>query len=324
MPYSKILITGASGFIGSRLTQALVARGQSVRIALRQNGFDHLSSEVDRVAVGEVNGSTDWQIALNGINSVIHLAGRAHVLKDDPKTATAKFNQTNVDGTVNLARQCQASGVKHLIFLSSIGVMGTTRSDCLTELSECQPDTAYGRSKLLAERAIVELTQRSQMQHTIIRPPLVYGPKNPGNMERLLKLINRGLPLPLGSVRNQRSFIYVENLVDAIMVCLNHPGALGQTFLVSDSGALSTPDLIRILGTALGKRPHFFPCPPSFLRLIGRLSGRSDMIDRLMGSLAIDSQKFRDMLNWQPPFTTAQGLRATADWYLKTRPLAKV
>jgi nucleoside-diphosphate-sugar epimerase len=319
MPTFNLLVTGGTGFIGRQLIKALVAQQWSVRIALRQTIREDLPMEIDQVVVGEISGSTNWQTALDGIHTVIHLAGRAHVLKDDPNTAAAKFHQINVEGTANLARQCDQFGVKQFIFVSSIGAMGTTCDQRLTELSSCQPDTAYGQSKLLAETAIAELTQRSQMQHTIIRPPLVYGPKNPGNMERLLKLIDRGLPLPLGSVRNQRSFIYVENLVDAIITCLDHPGALGQTFLVSDSEALSTPDLIRILATALGKSPHLFACPPALLRLIGRLSGRSDMINRLIGSLAIDNRKIRNSLGWQPPSTATQGLQATADWYIKNQ-----
>ncbi|MBW4549818.1 MAG: NAD-dependent epimerase/dehydratase family protein [Aphanocapsa sp. GSE-SYN-MK-11-07L] len=319
MSSAQILVTGATGFIGRYLLKGLVVRGLPLRIALRQTVADHLPLGVETAIVGEINGLTNWQSALSGIQSVVHLAGRAHVLNDDPKTAAAKFTQTNVEGTANLVRQCLESEVQRFIFLSSIGAMGTTCKQRLTELSVCQPDTRYGWSKLQAERAIAELTQPSQMQHTIIRPPLVYGPKNPGNMERLLKLIDRGLPLPFGSVRNQRSFIYVENLVDAIIACLDHPNALGQTFLVSDSSALSTPELIRILATGLGKSPVLFPCPPSFLRLLGQLTGRSGMIDRLLGSLAINDQKFRNLLGWQPPYPVTQGLQATADWYRQTQ-----
>ncbi len=320
MPNFNLLVTGGTGFIGRRLVKALVTEGWNVRVSLRQKLFKDYPEGVEPVAVGEINGSTDWQAALQGIHSVIHLAGRAHVLNDDPKTAPAKFDQINTEGTANLADQCDRFGIKHFIFLSSLHAMGTTRSECLTELSDCQPDTAYGQSKLRAERAIAQLTQRSQMQHTIIRPPLVYGPENLGNMERLLKLIDRGLPLPLGSVGNQRSFIYIENLVNAIMACLEHPQALGQTFLVSDGRTLSTPDLIRTLGAGLGKSPRLFPCPPSFLRLLGQLTGRSGMIDRLVGSLAIDDQKFRNSLGWQPLYTVTQGLQATAAWYIKTQP----
>jgi nucleoside-diphosphate-sugar epimerase len=314
----NVLVTGGTGFIGRRLVQVLAAKGWQVRVSVRQASSHDFPVGVEPVSVGEINGSTAWQVALNGIHSVIHLAGRAHVLNDDPKSAPAKFNQINTEGTANLADQCEQFGVKHFIFLSSLHAMGTTRTECLTELSVCQPDSAYGQSKLRAELAIAELTQRSQMQHTIIRPPLVYGPENLGNMERLLKLIDRGLPLPLGSVQNQRSFIYIENLVDAITACLEHPNALNQTFLVSD-GTLSTPDLIRMLGTGLGKSPRLFTCPPSFLRLIGQLTGRSGIIDRLLGSLAINDQKFRNLLGWQPPYTVAQGLQATADWYTKNQ-----
>jgi nucleoside-diphosphate-sugar epimerase len=205
--------------------------------------------------------------------------------------------------------------VKHFIFISSIGAMGTLSEQILTEKSPCHPDSPYGRSKLQAEQALIELCQNSPMTWTILRPTLVYGIGNPGNMERLMKLVKTGFPLPLGSIKNRKSFVYVGNLVDAIITCINHPNAKNQTFIVSDGDDLSTTDLIRRLGKALRKSPLLLPVPAELLRLTTKLLGKADIGDRLLGSLQVDSSKIRQMLDWTPPYTVDQGLQATADWF---------
>jgi nucleoside-diphosphate-sugar epimerase len=193
--------------------------------------------------------------------------------------------------------------------------MATLSPDRLTEETPCHPDTPYGRSKLAAEQALIALTQDSPMTWTILRPTLVYGPGNPGNMGRLLTLINRRLPLPLGAIHNRRSFVYVGNLVDAILQSIEHPNAINQTFLVSDGEDLSTPQLIRRLASCLGHSAPLLPIPPALIQTIGQLTGKTDTVSRLLGSLSVDSSKIRHTLNWQPPYTLDQGLQTTADWF---------
>jgi nucleoside-diphosphate-sugar epimerase len=273
--------------------------------------------------VGNIDGDTSWHHALQGIDTVIHLAARAHILHENTLNSEAEFFQVNTEGTTNLVQQSIQSGVKHFIFISSIGAMASLSNQPLTEKSACQPDTPYGRSKLQAEQALISLASQSTMTWTILRPPLVYGPGNPGNMERLVKLAGLGLPLPFGLVHNRRSFVYVCNFVDAIATCLTHPQAKNQIFLVSDTQDLSTPQLIRKIAHHLGRPCKLFPIPPSLLKLasylgdaLQNLSQRpiplnTSTIERLLGSLVIDSSHIQTTLNWQPPFTLDQGLSKT-------------
>jgi nucleoside-diphosphate-sugar epimerase len=215
-------------------------------------------------------------------------------------------------------KQCLEGGVKHFIFLSSIGAVTTLSDTIINESSECNPDTPYGRSKLKAEMEIKQLCENSTMTYTILRPTLVYGANNPGNMERLLKLVAKGLPLPLGGVNNSRSLVYVGNLVDAIITCINHPNAKNQTFIVSDGEDLSTPELIRGIGKAMNKTPLLLPIPSSLIKIGTKLLGKAEAGDRLLGSLQVDSSKIRETLNWQPPYTVEEGLKITADWFINT------
>jgi len=281
------------------------------------------ASFVAPVTVGEIDRNTTWQKALNGIDQVIHLAAHAHILYEDKPNAEAEFFKVNTEGTANLVKQSIQAGVKNFIFISSIGAMATLSNHPLTETSPCQPDTPYGRSKLQAEQALIKLASQSNMTWTILRPTLVYGSGNPGNMERLIKLINRGLPLPFGSVNNGRSLLYVGNLVDAIATCLTHPNAKNQTFLVSDGQDLSTPELIRKIAYHLERPCHLLPVPPSLLKMAGHLGDTIEQftqrplplnrstIDRLLGSLVVDSSHIRNTLNWEPPYTVDEGLSKT-------------
>jgi nucleoside-diphosphate-sugar epimerase len=227
-----------------------------------------------------------------------------------------EFYRTNSEGTIRLVQQAIVANVKHFIFISSIGAMTTLSNEIINEKSPCTPDTPYGISKLLAEEALINLASNSKMNWTILRPTLVYGPGNPGNMQRLFKLVDRGLPLPLGSVKNQRSLIYVGNLVDIIINCLENPRAVNESFIVSDGENISTPKLIRSISKAIQRPSRLLPVPVSWLRFIGKITGRSSSIDRLLGSLAVDNFKICHRLNWTPPYTLDQGLQATADWYL--------
>jgi nucleoside-diphosphate-sugar epimerase len=319
---NTILITGATGFVASHLLPRLLQDNLQVTAAVR-NDSARLPAGVASITVGNIDGNTDWHSALEGINTVVHLAARAHILQDRATDPEAEFLRVNTEGTVNLVKQSIATGVKRFVFISSIGAMTSSSDRPLTESSPCQPDTPYGRSKLQAEQALVQLASQSHMTWTVLRPPLVYGAGNPGNMERLIKLVQKGLPLPFGAVKNRRSLVYVGNLVDAIASTLNHPQAANQTFLVSDREDFSTPELIQKIATNLNHPCHLLSVPPSWLQLGGKLgdtvqnlskkqlSLNTSTIDRLLGNLAIDSSHIQTTLNWQPPFTVDAGLAQT-------------
>ena len=312
---NNILVTGGTGFIGGHLLPVLHKKNLQITLAVRNDLPEKLNPDYKVFNVGEIEENTDWTEALKEVDTVIHLAARAHQLNDQAINPEAEFLRINCEGTEALVKQAIASGVKHFIFISSIGAMGTLSEQLLTEKSPCHPDSPYGRSKLQAEQALIELCQDSPMTWTILRPTLVYGIGNPGNMERLMKLVKTGFPLPLGSIKNRKSFVYFGNLVDAIITCINHPNAKNQTFIVSDGDDLSTTDLIRRLGKALRKSPLLLPIPAELLRLTTKLLGKADIGDRLLGSLQVDSSKIRQMLDWTPPYTVDQGLQATADWF---------
>lgn len=327
---SNILVTGATGFIGRYLLPVLHQQGWQIRATVRNNFIEDLPFEIENIKVGEIDGNTDWSEAVRGMDAVIHLAARAHVLKEEIDNPEAEFLRVNTEGTANLVKQSIAAGVKHFIFISSIGAMATLSECVLTEKSPCQPDTPYGRSKLQAERALINLAKESEMTWTILRPTLVYGAGNPGNMERLMKLIEKNLPLPFASVKNRRSFIFVGNLVDAIATCFTHPNAANQIFLVNDDRDLSTPELICQIAKEMNRPCNLFPVPPNLLKFLGysgdtlqkltkkSLPFNSATIDRLLGSLFVDISHIKGTLNWQPPFTIERGIEQTLQT-LKTR-----
>ena len=316
-----VLVTGVTGFIASHLLPVLHQQNWQITAAVRNNCRQPLLS-TKTIAIGEIDGNTNWHQALQNINTVVHLAARAHILHEDTFNPAAEFLKVNTAGTANLIKQSIEAGVKHFIFISSIGAMATLSDQILTESFPCLPDNPYGLSKLKAEQALIDLAKNNSMTWTILRPTLVYGPGNPGNMERLMNLVNRGLPLPFASLKNRRSFIFVGNLVDAIAICLTHPQAANQTFLVSDGEDLSTAELIRKLAHHMHKPCRLFPFPPSLLKAAGYLGDRieftqsslpinSTTVERLSGSLFVDSSHIRTTLNWQPPFTLDQGLEQT-------------
>jgi nucleoside-diphosphate-sugar epimerase len=305
----RILVTGASGFIGRHLCSSALQHNFSIRAFLRPTAHP-LPKEIEAIYLDSITTNIPSN-ALDGVDAVIHLAARAHILDDKSADPTIEFYQVNTQGTINLARSAIQAGVEHFIFISSIGAMTTTSTQLLTENSPCQPNTPYGQSKLAAEQKLIELCQGSSMKWTILRPTLVYGAGNPGNMERLMKLVKKNIPLPLGSIHNRRSFIYVGNLVDAILTCITHPTARNQTFLISDGQDLSTPDLIRHLAQAAGQPAILLPIPLPLLSLLGKLTGQSATIERLLGSLAVDSTHIQTTLNWKPPFSLDEGLSAT-------------
>jgi len=318
----SILITGATGFVGSHLILKLIQQNWQISAAIRS--YSHqLPPNVTPVIIDDIDDTTSWYHALKDIDIVIHLAARAHILQDKSTNPEAEFFKVNAEGTANLVKQAIQAGIKHFVFISSIGAMTTLTDQSLTENSPCQPDTPYGRSKLQAEQALINLANQSSMAWTILRPTLVYGPGNPGNMERLIQLVNRGLPLPFASVKNRRSFIFIGNLVDAIATSLTHPKATNQIFVVSDGQDLSTLQLIHKIAYNLGQPCKVLPVPPSLLKLAGYLGDalqclskrpialNTSTINRLLGSLFVDTSHIQTTLNWQPPFTLDQGLKQT-------------
>jgi nucleoside-diphosphate-sugar epimerase len=311
----KALVTGASGFVGRQVCAELLRQGHSVRAAVRSANSTIENIEV--VPVGTIDDKTDWINALRGVDVVIHLAARVHVMKDTVSDPLAEFLKVNLYGTSNLAQQAARAGVKRLVYVSSVKVNGeqTIETQRFAESDGSNPQDPYAVSKWQAERALRRIALETGLEIVIVRPPLVYGPGVKGNFISLLAAIDKGIPLPLAGAKNARSLVYVGNLADALIACATHPAAAGQTFLVSDGEDVSTSVLVEKIALALGRNSRSFYFPPVLLRAAAALLGRTAQLDRLFGSLRVSDNKLRDELGWQPPYTLEQGLRATADWY---------
>jgi nucleoside-diphosphate-sugar epimerase len=310
-----VLVTGANGFVGRVVCAELARRGHRVRSAVRvAAAASESAGEV--VCVGSLSADTDWSDALVGVDAVVHLAARVHVMKETAADALAEYRRVNVQATDTLARAAAASRVKRLVYVSSIKVNGdVTAGTPFRAFDPPQPSDAYGVSKHEAEEALWRVAAATGLEVAVVRPPLVYGPGVRGNFLRLLKLVSRGFPLPFGAVHNKRSMIYSANLASALATCATHPRSGGQTYLVSDGEDLSTPDLIRRVAQALGTRPHLWQVPPALLRLGGAVTGKADEVTRLVGSLTVDSAPIRESLGWSPPYDVAEGLSETAGWF---------
>lgn len=308
----KVLVTGASGFIGRALVGALEASRCNVIGAMRR--------PVDaRWAVPSpfLGGDVDWRAQLQGRTVVVHAAGRAHVLNDRVADPLSEFRRVNVAGTLQLAEQAAAMGVRRFIFLSSIGVNGasTAPGSSFSEVDEPKPHNAYALSKWEAEQGLLRMVAEINMEVVVIRPPLVYGANAPGNFGSLMRWLQRGLPLPLGAIHNQRSLVALDNLVDLIVTCITHPAAANQTFFVSDGEDVSTTELLRRMGKAMGHPARLVPVPAGLLKLVATMLGKRDMAQRLCGSLQVDIEKTRRLLDWTPPLSLDQGLKKAAEGY---------
>jgi nucleoside-diphosphate-sugar epimerase len=318
----NILITGANGFIGTALRRRLQAdRRFAVRAAVRRKARLEQADGIELIETGDLAADTDWRTALRGIDAIVHLAARAHVMQDTAADPLAEYRKVNVDGTLNLARQAQQAGIKRFIFISSIKVNGEQTSADRPFRAEDHPSPvdAYGISKREAEDGLRALCANSEMRFVIIRPPLVYGPGVKGNFLTLLRWLDRGFPLPLASIRNKRSLVAVDNLVDLIATCIDHPSAVDQTFLASDGEDLSTPELLKRTAAAIGKKAYLWGVPVGLLQLAAQCAGKTAAIQRLCGSLQLDIGKTRERLGWEPPVDVDQALQATARYYLGAR-----
>ena len=347
----NVLVTGASGFIGRALCDKLLADGYHVRGAVRSSAqMTAMPSGVDGVMVGDIGPETDWGEALVGIDGVLHLAARVHVMRESSVDPLAAYREVNVEGTKCLAIAAANAGVKRFVYISSVKVNGENTEDksrdqgpgvdpqitqiarirkkvtevrgqegdlkgAFSEKDVPEPQDPYGISKWEAEQVLRDVAADTGLEIVILRPPLVYGPEVRGNFLRLLRIVWSGIPLPLSNIKNRRSLIYIGNLVDAIVNCMTNPNAAGKTYLVSDGDDVSTPDLIRRIAAASGRRALMLPVPVWMMRMAGKIIGRSDELERLFGSLTVDISKICRELNWKPPNTPEEGIRETVLWY---------
>ncbi len=310
-PLSRVLVTGATGFVGRAVVAQLVARGGYDVLALTRRSTTRPVSGVRYLAGGDLTTQRHWRPMLAGVNVLIHTAARVHILNDRTVDSLAEFERVNVEGTLELAREAAAMGVQRFVFLSSIGVNGV-RTQPGAAFSECDPPNPhniYARSKLEAEQALRQLAERTGLEVVIIRPPLVYGAGVKANFADLMLAVQRGWPLPLASVKNRRSLVALDNLVDFIFTCMAHPQAANQIFLVSDGHDLSTAELVRGLAQAAGVQAHLYPIPQWVLQAGAALLGRSNDLQRLCGNLQVDISKARKLLDWSPPISLEEGLR---------------
>jgi len=303
----RVLLTGSTGFLGRGLVKKLRQSAPvDLTLAVRSRSVEFgLPTHI----VGELSVDTDWQQAIAGQQVVIHAAARAHIIKDEVADPLAEYCRVNVEGTLHLASQAAAAGVKRFIFISSIGVNGNINTHPFTVDDQPNPGEPYAQSKWEAEQGLRKIQQETGMELVIIRPPLVYGPSAPGNFGSLVRWIEKGIPLPLGAIHNRRSLVGIDNLVDLIIRCINHPAAANQVLLAGDGEDLSTTELLRAVGKAIGRPARLIPVPAAVLQCGATLLGKQAMAQRLLGSLQVDISKTCELLDWTPPYTVEEGLK---------------
>jgi nucleoside-diphosphate-sugar epimerase len=315
---TRVLVTGATGFVGRMLCEVLSRQGYDVRAALRVDR-SMPSWVADKAIVGDIGADTDWGEALVGVNLVLHLAARAHVIHDSPANSALYF-ETNAHGTRRLAEACAAAGVDRFVYLSSVKVNGeATVNRSYSASDEPHPEDDYGKSKWLAEQHLAQIAARTGLSTVIVRSPLVYGPHVRANFLRLLRAVDKRWPLPLGAIHNRRSLASIWNLCDFLLHVLRNPIAGNRAWMVSDGDDLSTPELIRRIGRAMGRRVRLLPVPVKLLILIGSLTGRKAEMARLCGSLSVDIAPTCRALGWSPPVTVDESIARTVNWYLSER-----
>jgi nucleoside-diphosphate-sugar epimerase len=307
-----VLVTGANGFVGTALCAALRTAGFGVRGVVREKD----RNDPALIEVGSFGPRTEWEPLLTGVDCVVHLAARTHHVSDRGMEALELYRASNVEPAVRLAHAAVTCGVRRLIYLSSIKVNGEATENPYTELDVPKPEDSYGLSKWETEQALTGIAAGTSLELVILRPPLVYGAGVKGNYFRLMKCVANGIPLPIGSVRNLRSMVYVKNLAHAIVTCIDAPKAANRVYLVCDDEALSTPDLVRMNAAALGVKPRIYPSPVSLVRMATRIVGKSAEFKRIASSLVIDNARIKSETGWSPPVTCEQGIFETALWYV--------
>ncbi len=315
------LVTGGSGFLGRALIDRLVQMPGCSVIAPLRTPSATLPMGVRSLQLGNLDGTNDWKAALTGVDVVVHAAARVHVMNEVASDPLAAFREVNVEATLNLARQAAVCGVKRFIFISSIKVNGEgTEPGTVYRADDApSPIDPYGISKYEAEKGLMVLAATTGMEVVIIRPVLVYGPGVKANFLSMMRWLYRGVPLPFGAVDNRRSLVAVDNLVDLIVTCSDHPAAANQVFLASDGEDVSTTQLLRKLAAALGKSARLLPVPARLMSGVAALLGRQALADRILGSLQVDISKNRQLLGWMPPVTLDQALALTAQHFLDSR-----
>lgn len=307
---SRVLVTGGQGLVGKALASRALEDGLNVRVSTRQKSTS-TGHRLEQVQTTDLSSTTHWMPAVLGVDVVVHCAARVHIMNDTAADPLAAFRAVNVDGTLNLARQAAAAGVKRFVFISSVKVNGelTQPGRAFTEADAVAPHDAYGQSKHEAEQGLRQLAADTGIEVVIIRPPLVYGPGVKANFAALMRAVQRGWPLPLGAVHNKRSLVALDNLVDFIVTCITHPQAANQTFLVSDGQDLSTTELVRGMAQAAWVPARLLPVPVWALQAGGTLLGKGEAVQRLCGNLQLDISKARNLLSWVPPVSVGEGLR---------------
>ena len=306
----KILITGGNGFIGKALNKKLIQNNYFVKISSRKKEFNS-KNLFTTYRTGEIDGKTKWDKILDNIDCVVHCAAITSNMNKDEGETTESFRKVNIEGTINLARQSASMGVKRFIFLSSIKVNGekTFNNSSFKYYDIPNPSDNYSNSKWIAEQELIKISNSTNLELIIIRSPLVYGPGAKGNFKRLINVIKTNMPLPLAMVQNQRSMIGIENLIDLLIQCIDHPKASGKIFLASDGEDLSTSELIKLIASSMGRKANLFPFPISILKFLGSVLGKREEINRLVGSLRIDNSYTKEILNWTPPVSVEEGIR---------------
>lgn len=304
---TKILVTGATGFVGKQLIPTCMQQGYDIAPVYRQETYE------SGAVVMDIAPDSNWIPYLEGIDAIIHCAGRAHVMNEHAVDPMAEYRKVNTEGTLNLARQAAQAGVKRFIFISSIKVNGesTAPGQPFTTEVKQPPQDPYAISKYEAEQGLRALAEHTAMEIVIIRPPLVYGPGVKANFASLVNIVAKGLPLPLGAIHNRRSMVYVGNLIDLIINCLSNPKAANKTFLASDDDDLSTTELLQGLALAMKKPSRLLPLPSSWLMTMTKLLGKPAIGERLCGNLQLDISDTKSCLGWTPPYSVAEGLKLT-------------
>ncbi|NQZ94160.1 MAG: SDR family oxidoreductase [Moritella sp.] len=312
----KILVTGSSGFVGKRVLDMAAAKGwdclAQVRKAATKNAI------IEEVTVPVINAATDWSHALTGVECIVHCAARVHQMQESEAEALVAYNEVNTLGTLQLARQAAALGVKRFVFLSSIKVNGeyTDVGSPFTAQVSQPPSDPYGTSKYDAEIGLTQIAQETGLDVVIIRPPLVYGPGVKANFQSMLCWVKKGIPLPLGAINNKRSLVFIDNLVDLILTAAVHNNAVNGTFLVSDGHDVSTTELLNAVAVAMDKSSRLLPIPMAWIQLAAKLVGKPQIAQRLCGSLQVDISETQKKLNWTPPVSFAVGIKTTVDSFV--------